>query len=825
MKQWLRITLRMAGLSMVLLVVALLALPWMGRQLNSYRTDGEIVAPGLAAPVEVVRDEKGMAYLRAESLDDALFVQGFLTAQDRLFQMHLLRLFSQGRLTELSGEDARTLDIENRTYGFHRLARRHTQALGEPSRRGLERYAAGVNAYLETMRDEIPLEFRLAGLKPEAWEAEDSVSILYFMAWKNGANLRHEMVAQMLVERLGWDRTQEILPLNINPDAPEPASAEEESPPATSDASVSETERSSRAEPSPSVNLGLADKIDRIAWLLDSGPLRFGSNNWAAAGERTESGLPILAGDPHLDARILPGVWYPLAMIWPDNRAVGVSVPGIPGMLIGRTQYIAMSPTNAYGDSQDLFIETLDPEDPERYLEGEESKALRIETETLKIKDDAAPGGFREEKVDLRFTERGPLVSSVLPNLKTDRVLSLRWAPAEFVDSSIGLMEPLAARSAGDLDRGFAGLSVVALNYVFADVEGNIGWRVTGRLPKRAERAGKMPWLVTGGEDPWQGWIPYDEMPHAMNPSRGWLGTANHMTIGPDYPYYFSNYFASSYRYRRLIELLDDEPTKKLTTDQFWAGQRDTKNLMAESLAPILAAALRDCGDDTLAAYLEDWDFHDRPDLVAPTIFQETYRQFAHEVFADELGEELAQAMLASWYFWQERLEQMVLEGTSTFFDDERTESIETRNDLICRAANLAKTRLGEIKGPDPGDWTWGSLHHLTFSNPIRRIGLGAAWLGSGPHPMGGSTETLYRGWYDFDEPFGATHTASLRMVVDLADREKIRAVLPGGVAGRTFHPHQKDQIHAFMSGEVLHWWFSDEAIEEHATHRMTLLP
>jgi len=314
-------------------------------------------------------------------------------------------------------------------------------------------------------------------------------------------------------------------------------------------------------------------------------------------------------------------------------------------------------------------------------------------------------------------------------------------------------------------------------------------------------------------------------MPHATNPERGWLGTANHKTVGETYPYYLSSYFAPSYRYLRMSQLLD-APGEK-TVDDHWQFQRDTKNLMAQELAPIMIAALA-AHEDTaqMSRILADWSFMDDLDSPAPTIFQGVYRKFAELVFSDELGPKLTATMLGNWYFWQQRLEKMTKEGESSWFDNINTrDRVETRDELFHQAGLAAAKELEELLGGSPHDWLWGKVHKIEFVNSLRRDGMGKSLVGGQVHAMGGSGETLYRGWYDFDQPAWVTFSASLRMVVDLADQDKVQAVLPGGVTGRTFHKHFNDQVAPFMSGEKLYWWFSDEEIEKHTVHTLVLVP
>jgi penicillin amidase len=383
----------------------------------------------------------------------------------------------------------------------------------------------------------------------------------------------------------------------------------------------------------------------------------------------------------------------------------------------------------------------------------------------------------------------------------------------------------VGCRTVEETRQALGSVNQIALNFVIADTEGNIGWQTTGKLPIRTQGEGLVPYVVKDSADNWTGWIPWDDMPHAVNPERNWLGTCNQLTVGRDYPYHYTTHASPTYRYRRLIELMD-APGKK-SVDDHWAFQRDTLNLMAKTIAPIMGRVLL-AHEDTkkIGQALADWDFVDAPDKAAPTIFQAVYREFALLVYADELGEDLALTMLNNWYFWQERLQKMVLENNSSWFDNVATSGKkETRDDLFHRAALNAANNLESKLGAVPSKWLWGKVHLHEFVSPIRRSGPGAEWLGGGFHPAPGSGETLYRGIYEFAKPYKITIPASMRMVADLADPDKILAVLPGGVSGRQFDPHTTDQVESYMNGDKVYWWFSDKAIKEHTQHTLTLSP
>ncbi len=800
--KWLKRLIWVGLFLFVVILIVVVSLPY----LNDYQRDGELTLPGLKEPVTIKRDEKGMAFIYAQNLPDALMAQGFVTAQDRLFQMQLTRLLAQGRISELAGEKARGLDIRMRTIGLHRIAKKQAEMLNRETRDYFQKYVAGVNAFIKQCPDDVNLEFKLAGITPEPWSVADSLCVLFYMGFSTSANLKTEVVAQMLVEAVGRDKAAEILPININPDDPADTGKEAKLP------------RGMARDLIPV-------KDDKLVALALDLPLGLGSNNWVVSPGLSPGGKPILAGDPHLDPRILPGVWYPLGIITPDIRAVGANIPGLPGMAIGRTGYIAIAMTNNYGDMQDLYVETVDPDNPGRYMEGKNSLPFEVVGETLRIKDKKAPKGYREEKIKIRLTKRGPVVSDLLPGLKTDRVMTLRWAPAETMESTIRLSGILTAKSTREIHEALSRVPMICLNWVFADTRGNIGHRASGKIPIRSQGDSTFPFVVTSGEDNWTGWIPQARMPHKDNPARGWLGTCNQKTVPNDYPFYYSSYFSSSYRYRRLKELMESPGPKPV--DFHWRAQRDVKNLMAEKITPIMAKALL-AHEDTreMGKILSDWNFMDEPDLAAPTIFQATYINFARMVFEDELGPEVTITMLRNWYFWQERLQRMVIGGSSSWFDDKTTKGkVETLDKLFHKAALEARAQLSARLGDDPRNWLWGEVHTLELVSPLRREGLGKELLGSGPMAMGGSGETLYRGWYGLGKPFSVTTCASLRMVADLADMDKIAAVLPGGVTGRLFSPHQKDQVDAFMDGSKMYWWFSDRAIEEHTKHTLVLKP
>jgi penicillin amidase len=571
--KWLK---RFLGLVIILVVVGITAVgvivnPFGPSPLNNYTKNSDLRLPGLKAPVTVHRDEKGMAYIYAQNPEDLSVAQGFVAAQDRLFQMEQTRLFASGRISELVGEKARALDIRMRTLGFRRNAKKHAALLDDKARMFLQKYVDGVNAFIETRPQSIHLEFKLAGITPAPWNITDSLSILYYMGWNSAANIDSEIIAQMLVEKLGAAKAAELFPININPDEALRAAADTPKP------------------PMPAARLGIEFDKNLLSY-LDARPLKIGSNNRAVSPDFSPGTKPMVANDIHLATTLVPGIWYACGLFTPDARAVGVTIPGAGGMVAGRTDDVAIGVTNAYGDAQDLYVETVDPNNPDNYLEGDRSIPFEVIAETLKIKDKAAAGGFREETIKIRLTRRGPVISGIMPGLKTDKVISIRWSGFEAMAPTIGFERLMQSRTVSEIRQVLKDVNQVALNFVFADSQGNIGWQTTGKLPIRTQGQSLVPHVVKDTKDNWIGWIPFEDMPHAVNPVRGWVGTCNQLTVGRDYPYYYSTMASASYRYRRLTELMDT-PAQK-SADDHWQFQRDTVNLMAKKIAPIMAQAL-----------------------------------------------------------------------------------------------------------------------------------------------------------------------------------------------------------------------------------------
>ncbi len=793
------------GVVVVLLVsVAALTTYIISGAARGPKVDGRLAFAGLTDRVEVIRDEHGIPYVFAQNTADLIRAQGFVTAQARIFQMESYRKIILGKLAEAIGEKGLPSDREMRLVGLRRNAERHAALLSPSAREFLGWYADGINAYINGHANDLPVELKLAGFRASPWSVEDLVLVLHFVSWTQAVNYKTELVMQQLIDKLGAQRAKELFPINRNPDRQQPLNM------------IATLSGATWSGAGQDVQLG------SVAGDALQAPIALGSNCWAIAPSRSASGAAVVVNDPHLDAHVLPGIWFPIGLFTPQLRAIGVGIPGVPGILIGRNEHVAFGITNSYGDSQDLFIEQIARDRPDHYVEGDTERPFETTVEVIRVKDDKAPGGMREEKLTVRRTVRGPIISDKPLGAQSGRLLSLRMASAELTDRELGIDRLLVARSAEDVDQAVQKLGLMYLNFVFADKAGVIGHRASGRVPIRRSKQGLYPKPVTR-EDDWQGFIPPDRMPGQVSPARGWLASANNDNRPDGYEYDYSSYFAP-YRYERIAQVLQGSPTMTLADHLKLLG--DIQNIQALRLLPSILAALKTEPEQAdLVAILAAWDGHDGASLAAPLIYHRLYEQIAYETFVDKLGEELTRAYLKQWYVWQERFDQLARTPDSPWFDDTRTPARETLPDLIRRAAHTVRAELTARYGSDPKTWRWGAEHRIRFVSPMRQSGFGRDWLGRAATPMDGSGETVMRGRTSFMGGFDVEFFDSLRLVADLADDQKIEAVLPGGVVERQFHPNQKDQLDTWFDRGLLPWWFDRQAIEAHAQHRQVLVP
>ena len=762
------------------------------KNINNFQREGTIKISKNKLPIQIHRDENGIAYIIAENKEDAIRGQGFVLAQDRLFQIEFYRALIKGEAASLVGSSMLKSDIKMRVLNLVGNAKRSYKYLDLEAKEMLDWYCEGFNEYLKVGKDEFPIELSLLGMKPKSLLPQEIISITHFIGLFHSQNLDDEVLSLNLAART--NKASLLLPISINLD------------------------RTKKLEfITDSLSLAFSNTNNK-SWQKLINPMfsypKLGSNNWAISGEKSNSGKPILSNDPHIDARMLPGLFYPIGLFCPEFKAVGIATPGIPGIISGRNEYVSFGVTNGYGDSQDLFIEQTEGD---FYLQENVKVPFKIRKETIAIKDSI------DIELKIRYTQRGPIISDFpVFNILTNDVVSLRWSLAETKSNSIGLDRLLETKNVAEFREGLKGMDNMFFNYAIADVEGNIAHQATGLVPVRRNKTGEVP-SKGNAKDNWLGFISKDSLPNMVNPERGWIGTANNDTRPDDYPYYYSNHFSPYYRYQRITELLSEN--KKFTADDLWQMIFDVKNMQAAILTPIFVSALEKENDTKdIAAVLKNWNYKDDINEVGASVYNVLYNELLYLILNDELPDDLEDMYWENIYYWNQKVDAFIV-SKHNFIDNIQTPKKETLNELIIAAGFKTKKLLIERLGDNQQDWTWGKIHTVQFASPIRKEGIGSEWLGAELLPKAGSNQTLNRGGFvkNTDRKFETSWFSSFRMIADMNDDEKLMGILSGGSSARIFHPYHKSQLENWKKGEWIPYWISEEKVLQHSKYQLIL--
>ena len=709
--------------------------------------DGTIELAGIRAPIRITRDRHAVPHIYAESVEDVMFGLGFAHAQDRLWQMEINRRIGAGRLSEVLGAATAETDRFLRTLGVRRAAERTYNELDQRTRVVLDSYTAGVNAFLQAHDAPLPPEFLILRHQPEPWEPQDSLVWGKMMAWDLALNWRNELLRLRLSILAGLS----------------PRQISELFPPYPGDAPVALPDLSSVWSETP---------FDLAGTPLEIAPeISNGSNNWVLSGKRTTTGKPLLANDPHLGLGV-PSVWYLAHLDSPEFKAIGATLPGIPGIILGRNDRVAWGFTNLNADVQDLYIEKLVAGDPTSYVTPDGPQPLAVHTEVIHVRDDI------DVDVIVRETIHGPVISDASSRaasaMEQNRMVSLAWTALREGDSTMTAL--LLMNHARNWDEFVGALRLFKepqQNVVYADIDGNIGYYAIGRVPIRRTANAVQGTMPVPGWDrtyEWTGYIPFEEMPHAYNPTDGSLATANHKIVDETYPYFISNEWAPPYRIRRIEAMLAGAEKHSLSDMQ--RMQADVRSLVAVDFLPrFLTHISADAANRPLVDMLSRWDGTVDRHRPEPLLFWSWYREVTRLIFEDDLGNMFRE-------FWRARpvLLDNVLQRRQHYCDDKRTEMQESCADIVARAFDLAVTQLNEQYGPDPTSWRWGAAHiahsdHTPFTHQPALAGLFDIML-----EANGDGFTVNAAAHRIGSrraPFQQYHGASYRAIYDLSNPDR----------------------------------------------------
>ncbi len=759
--------------------------------INNFKREGTFQISKNTAPIEIHRDENGIPYIIAENKADAIRGQGFVTAQDRLFQIEYFRRLIKGQLASVIGTSMLQSDIKMRVLNITQNSKNSYKYLDDTTKNFLQWYCEGFNEYLNVAEDEFPFELGLLNIEPIPLTPLDILNIIHFIGLTHGKNLDDEILSLNLSTQIDWKN--DLFPYNINPDRKKPLPL-----------------------PIDSLSIGFSEKSNVTSssqlpsYLVT--PPEFGSNNWAISASKSKSGKVIVCNDPHLDARLLPGIFHPVGIFCPEFKSVGLSIPGVPGLIVGRNEYVAFGVTNAYGDSQDLFIEKTEGD---YYFKNNDKLPMKIRKEIIQIKDST------NVEIQVRSTAQGPILSDFeIFGVKTKDIVSLRWSQALSKNKSLGIERALEAKNVFEFRDALMEIDNMFFNFVIGDVEGNIAHQTTGLVPIKSNGQGAKPQFP---DQLINDFIPKKEMPHSINPKKGWVGTANHDTRPDDYPYYYSSHFSPNYRYTRIQEILNKSDT--FDANDLWELILDCKNKQAELLTPLFVAALHKKEHTRdLAMILDEWNYTDTIDERGAAVYNVLYTILCGLILNDELPDELEESFWNNGYYWMQRIDDFIV-SDHQFIDNTATPEREPLEDLIIEAGIQTKDYLTKKIGKNQDKWTWSEIHTVYFASPLRQKGIGKSILGFEEFPKNGSNQTINRGGYNKtnDLNFETAWFSTFRMVADLNDNEKMMGSLSGGTSSRVFHPYYKSQLKTWKEEKWVPYWISKERVLEYSKFKLVL--
>ena len=773
----------------------------------------EIVLNGLRERVLVRRDERGIPYIEAANEDDLYFAQGFVVASDRLWQMDLLRRTAAGNLSEVLGQITLESDKRHRVLGFGALADSLVNRLAAPVRAQLEAYCRGVNAYIDSCDvASLPPEFGYLQYRPTHWRPADSLLV-------------GKLMGETLSTTWPLDITRAAradLPRDKR-DAIAQASSPWEAPVAYNDGPENKGAGSSGRSRAVLHNAeamgGILEELFAINRTMQEALSRVGlyapelaaSNNWVVSGKRTASGKPLLANDPHL-APSAPSIWYMAHLSAPGLRVAGVTFPGTPGIVLGHNQYIAWGATNLGADVQDLYIEQFDKENKNRYKANDGWHDAQIRKETLLVRKNLKDPATDPVSFDVTVTSHGPIVLE-----RASVRYALRWVLLESDAAELTAFYAInRARNWKDFCAALKEFPGPSQNFVYADVEGHIGYYGAGKIPIRRKGDGSLPYDGSVDEGDWTGYVPFEKLPHVYDPPGGMIATANNRIVGTGYPFHLTSDWAPPYRARRIMDLL--QAKQKLTPADFSAIQGDVYSISAADFAQrFIDVVTKDggAGDDRdlqeTLELLKKWDGRILADSRAALILSETRGAFRGRVLKAGLGAALAAQ--ASGDIGSTFLDFLIREQPREWLPAE----FKSYSELMRACEKEARESLTKRLGADSSQWTWGRLVIGRFQHPLAIPLLTGEKFTILPFPQAGSSGTF--------PTVNVGTGVSMRLIADVADWDDTHQGITLGESGNPASPHWTDQLKDWKAVTTPIFPFSKEAVVKAARQTVQLSP
>jgi penicillin amidase len=821
------------------------------------KTRGTINVEGLSAPVEIYRDIDGIPHIYADTMEDLFFAQGFVHAQDRFWQMEFYRRVGSGRLAELFGEAVLGVDIYIRTVGFRQIAETEFDMLDMEVKKLIEAYAAGVNAYISSRKPQsLGLEFTLLKLQGhelevEPWTPVDTILWGKIMAEDLSSNMADELFAIDVIRAVGLELADDFFPDYREKEMPYHISDGEFAFPGKQQkSSDSDASAKEEAELFKGLNTRLVGGYDPLTQLAFGKGEGVGSNCWALSGTLTASGKPLLANDQHLAIQI-PSLWYEVGLHSKKGggagrdepfNARGFSLPGAPGIIMGHNDHIAWGITAMYADVQDLYIERINPYNPNQYEVNGEWVDMNIRREEINVYKQDEPYVLL-----VRGTRHGPIITDhgdmmkrnsfdIIPRLNFPdnlelKALSLRWSSLKPTESLSFLITLNRAQNYEDFRKAMSLLKFVPINIVYADIHGNIAYQAPGLIPLRAKGDGSIPAPGWIDDYEWKGYIPFEELPWVLNPQKGYIVSANNPVVTDKYPYLIAKDFDHGYRARRIVDMIEGKASG-FSVEDMRSMQGDNLCLSALEILPYLKdLTFEDKSIESVRDRLLEWNGRMEMDSAEAALYGYFWVALVEKLFHDQIPDHLwnKENALGASSRLLSCVHNLLQEPGNRWWDDVTTlDKKETRDEILIEAFMKGYNTGVEELGEKLDQWQWGDIHTATFRDQTfgqSGIGLIESIFNRGPVATSGGLHQVNRSDFTADKPFEVYHASTMRQVIDFGKLSNSLMIHTTGQSGHPGNRHYDDFIDPWRLIEYHPTRWEKQTVEADSKRKLILEP
>ncbi|WP_456424576.1 penicillin acylase family protein [Lutibacter sp.] len=766
--------------------------------LPNYKSNYKVL--GINSKIKIYRDQFAIPHIYAQNQDDLAFGMGFVMAQDRLWQMDLFRRVATGKLSEIFGERTLEADRFAKIMGFQRNSVSAIQTFSSKEMSYLKAFVQGINNYIQSCANELPLEFTVLSYKPTPFTIEEIIALSNFQAYASNHNWKYEMMRSQAIDELGEKKGREFVPaLTFNgPFMTKPNfhKANEGTPSNRNFSNISTFQKEIKRITDKAILQ--ADSIINQLTGIQANEVH--SNFWLVSGKRSESGKAILANDYHMPL-LLPSLWYEVHLVSPEIDAIGITLPGYPTIVAGHNQHIAWGATTSGVDTQDLVFEKLNPNNSNEYLYNNIYYPFEIIEDSINYKSD---NGLQTEKISIKISRNGPIINSLTRDLVSKgNPVSFRSIKNATEGQLTFCMNLYKAKNWMEFKEILSYVKTPIWNWGFADKNGNIGYKLNGEIPIRLEGYGLEPIPGWTDEYDWNGTIPFEELPEIYNPKIGFIVSANNEIVDEKYKYLlFGSNFQLPYRAIRIAELL--EKKGKINQEDMKIIQSDIYSEYGLKLAQIILETNSDKQDEKiklskLSSYLQSWDGITHTESVATTIVQEFMVTLLKNTFANKVSKDLYGQFIKFGnlnYAASVLLLKLNDESQNKWFDNPNSEVIESKNQTIIKSLIEVYDSLTLELGEDLNDWKWGEIHRVEFKHQMGNIAPFKWFWNTTSKGYSGDLSTINPGTFTniHNKPYHVNLGASMRHIIDFGNTDNSNLIITTGQSGRWLSPYYKDQ-------------------------------